>query len=422
MSSRPDPRRAHALVIGTASYADPRYADLPSAEASAQRITDLISDGVIWDGMPAGNIKQLAGSVTTREAAAAIQAKAAIADASALLIYVCGHGQRWAEDHVPDKGLHFAFSDSDRTWPFTHLPFLMVRRMLAGRARAAATLLIIDCCYANGAFLAGDGPAEPLTVPGICTMVATRWPVRAPASWPGTDYTAFSGALIEVIERGIPGPEPYLTPDTAFREMRRLLTAGGKPEPDSRGNGTQVVLCANRAYQAVSGQPPSGGTPDGPPPPETDLASYAGAVAVADAAGRGEEASRLVAAFCQRRAVADTVQLAGILRSADLGQHADHGITHAWTCRSGPELAELVHLLHRQADLDYARLLQVLAQRPASVLAELRAELDCQFCGDCRAANGEIGAQVLAAWPRSELDQLLRALRRNHPDPPREQQ
>lgn len=409
MSSRPDPRRAHALVIGTAKYAGQGYPDLPSAAASARRIAELIRAGVIWDGVPARNIEQLIGTVGIRDAARAIQRKAAVPDASALLIYVCGHGQRWTEDHVPDKGLHFAFSDSDHSWPFLHLPFLSMQRMLTRAARAAATLLIIDCCYANGAFLAGDEPAEPLTVQGVCTMVATRWPVRAPASWPGTEYTAFSGALIEVIERGIPGPEQYLTPDAAFREMRQLLAARGKPEPDSRGNGTQVVLCANRAYRPAAGES-GAGLADGPSPAEADPADYAAAVQAADAAGRAEDAARLVADFCQQRPVTDTVRLAGMLRSADLGTHADHGIGRAWSTRSGCDLAELVHLLHRQADLDYARLLPALAKRPVTILAGLRAALGARGCADCATANSQLGDQVLAAWPQERLAELLRAL------------
>jgi hypothetical protein len=404
MSSWPDPGRAHALVIGTETYDDPRYANLPAASASAQRIAELIRTGMIWDKVPARNIEKLTGRVQVRDAARAIQRKAEVPDLSALLIYICGHGQRWTEDHIPDKNLHFAFSDSDHSWAYNHLPFLMVR-MLARSAQAAATLLIIDCCYADGAFLAADDLPR-LDAPGICTMVATRWSVRAPASWPGTDYTAFSGALIDVIEKGIPGPELYLTPDSVFRSLRQRLRAAGKPEPDNRGNGAQMFICRNRNYQPAPEQPFG----DLPPTREIDPAGYAAAVRAAAADGRGEDAGRLVAEFCEQRAVAETARLAAMLRAADLGGLADDGIRRACAARSGSEIAQLIHFVHHQADLDTVSMLQDLARRPVAVLVGLRAALDARACDDCRIANDQLSEQVLTAWPAARLDELLRVL------------
>jgi hypothetical protein len=412
MSGWPDPRRAQALVIGTEQYDDERYPALPPAAASASQVARLIAAGDIWGGLPDENIQRLIGRVTVRDAARAIQAKASEPDLSALLIYICGHGQRWTEDHVPDKDLHFAFSDSDRSWPFTHLPFLAVRAMLTGGTQAAATLLIIDCCYASGAFLAGDEPARPLDVQGICTMVATRWPVRAPASWPGTQYTAFSGALIEVVEQGIPGPEQYLTPGSVFRSLRRRLAGHGMPEPDTRGNGGQVFLCRNNGYQLA--RDPSSSYAELLAGLDTasdiDLAAYASAVREGHAAGQPDVAASLVAEFAARRPAADTVRLAAVLRAADLGAYAERGIGQVCRRRPGTEIGELVHLLHRHADLDLDRVLATLAQRPAGVVAALRAALDGRDCDDCRAVNHQIGEQILGAWPPSRLDELLGAL------------
>jgi len=286
-----------------------------------------------------------------------------------------------------------------------------VKRMLMSGDQAKAQLLIIDCCYANGAFLACGEKSEPFDVQGVCTMVATRWPVRAPASWPGTRYTAFSGALIETIEQGILGPEQYLTPDSVFKALRTRLTTQGQPEPDTRGNGTQIFLCQNHRYEPAQDQTSYPelllelGTDH-----RIDLAGYAEAVREGHADGRRGDATRLVTEFCARRTATEIVRLAAVLRSADLGFYADHGIGRVYACRAGAEIAELIHLLHRQADIDIDGVLRTLAERPASVLADLRKGLGCGTCDDCSVINDQVEGRILEVWHPARLDELLKAL------------
>jgi len=187
MSRKPDPHRVNALIIGVSSYDDTRYPNLPSARESANRISALIAGNDMWQ-LPKENVERLIGKVTTRDAALAIK-RATQRDLDALLVYICGHGRRWTDADAPDRHLHFAFSDSDCELPFTHLPFLAVRKMLMDGAKAAAKILIIDCCYAKDAFLSADDLAGPFDVRGVCTLVSTRWNVPALTLWPGTNYT-----------------------------------------------------------------------------------------------------------------------------------------------------------------------------------------------------------------------------------------
>jgi Caspase domain len=419
MSGFPDPGRAHALIIGTSSYQDEddAYPDVPSAAASASKIYDLICQGDIWGlpgqdiQLPAENVQLLTGHVTVREAACAIEEKAAVRNLSALLVYICGHGQLWTDDDVLDKSVHFAFSDSRRSWRFSHLPFQDVRMMLQKAPRTAEKLLIIDCCYAKNAHLGGEEQTEPLDVPGVCTIVSTKDKVPALATWPGTDYTAFSAALIEVIEQGIPGPEPYLAPEAVYRAIWKRLTEARMPEPGMQVNGAKMLLCRNKHYQPAPDQSSNLKLhKELGEPREINLATYAQAVADRHATGRPGDAAQLVEEFCAKRTVTESVELAALLRSTDLGDVADRVIRMVYLHRAGAEIANLVHLLHQQGGIDIGEVLKALARRPAEVVTDLRAELRAERCDACLPVEGEINERLLGAWPPERLDELLAAL------------
>jgi hypothetical protein len=417
-SYKPDPDRSYAVIIGASQYDDQDYYPrLESIKASAERLSTLISEDTVW-GLPKANIRLLRGRVTVSQAANAIEEAAGRGNVDGLFVYLCAHGRRWAEDHVPDRDLHFALSDSVRDRSYTHLPFRAVRRMLTNGSRAAAKVLIIDCCYASDSFLSDQNIPGSFDVRGVCTMVSTRSKVRALASWPGTTYTAFSGALIEIIEKGIAEQEEYLTPDSVFQELRKKLRDHGYPEPDMRGNGTSVFLCKNPQYkQALNKLPyPELRAKLDDPDVAADTADYAAAVQEAvrpeRETGLPENGRQLVAEFGAKRPAAETVQLAGLLRSRDLGDYADRAIDRVYACRPGAEIAELVDLLHRQdgVDLDIDGILRIFAGRPGNVLPDMLAALRGSTCGDCAAIMARIDDRVLEVWPPSRLVELLAGL------------
>jgi hypothetical protein len=414
-SRKPDPGRSCALIIGASEYDDTGYPSVRGIKDNAEKFRTLITKDAMW-GLPPRNVTLLRGRVTVREAAQAIQEAAGRRDVDGLFVYLCAHGRRWDEDHVPDRNLHFALSDSAWDWSFTHLPFQAVRRMLTYGSKAAATVLIIDSCYADGSFLSGSLSLAPPSVPGVCTMISTKRRVLADTSWRDTSYTAFSGALIEIIEKGIAGPEEYLTPDSIFPELYRLLKAE-HPEPDIRVSGTSVFLCRNADYRPVRNELADDelfallDRPEAVKP-----AIYATAVEDAHRAySRRDDAVRLVTAFGEKRTVQETLQLAGLLRSRGapgLNDYADRLIERVYTGRPGSEIAQLLHLLHRQDgdDIDADEVLRTLTNRPGDITADVSAGLRRMECTDCAAIGDRIDDRMLAIWPASRLVELLAAL------------
>jgi hypothetical protein len=419
MTGLPDPSAAHALVIGTSEYSDDRYPEMPAATASARRMCALLRAGRIW-GMPANNVQYLS-SVTAREAAEAIEAKAMIPGLGALVVYICGHGEVRA---APGRQLDFALTDSRPGWDFTHLSLDLIQAML-GAAPAADRLLIADAgrpavSREAGALAAGPPPAgsrAPVPeAPGLCVIAADpRWP--ADPTGDGTGCTAFSGALIDILGQGIRGPDRFLTPDLVFRELWWRLADAGQPEPFLQTGGTRLLLGRNPGYDPAP-HPLSYAAlvlaleqQRSPGPLAATPAAYAQAVTQCRSAGRDAAAIELIAKFCAVALVADVAGLAGQLSCADLACDADHVVTAFAGCRPPAEIADLVHRLHRLADLSIDGLLRALAQRAARDLAALVTALRTRSCGDCAATATGISDRILRVWPRAKHAELLVAWR-----------
>lgn len=410
MSGLPDPARAHALVIGTSAYADENYPDIPAATASARQIYALLRAGRIW-GMPEENVHYLA-DVTVLETAEAIDALARRHGQDALLVYICGHGADGADG--AGRQAQIALSDSRRDWEFTHLPLRALCRMLSGPGRADRMLILDTPCSADAglSLVRQRGWPGPSRLPGACTLTAGRW--AAPdATWQGTGFTPFSGALIEVLDRGVRGPEKFLSPETVFRELWWRLTEGGHPEPGMHVSGAQLLLGRNPGYELAPVRPPyahllqSLDAQRAPGPLSADPAAYAHAVADCRAAAHDAAAVELIAKLGAVGMVTDVADFAGQLYCAGLAGDADHVVAAFAACRREGEIALLAHRMHRQAEVSVDGLLQVLAQRETSVLAGLVAALRARACGDCAATADAISDRILRVWPRERHGELL---------------
>lgn len=412
--SKPDRSRSYALIIGASEYSDDKYPQVKTIKETTEAFKYLISTEQMWHLTSRSNVKALTGRVTVRQAASAIQVAAA-REVDRLFVYLCTHGRRWSEEHVPDRQLHFALSDSVWDWPFTHLPFQWVRRTLR-HATAASTLLIIDSCWADDAFLGDPGPLQAPILPGVCTMTATKSRVPADTSWQDSNYTAFSGALIDTINDGIDGAGEYLTPETIFPAVRRKLQVNGHPEPDYRARGN-VIICRNKAYRYV----PSGisfdrliaDLDDVDPVKPSDYAT-----AIEDMRRAHDQSAalqRLITEFGAKRPASETVKLAELLRSRGLSileGHANSVIEHFYVGRTGSEIAELLHLLHRQhqEDIDIDDVLSKLAGRPAQITADFSASLRGTGCPGCRTIGRRTDDKMLDMWRGPRRIELLAAL------------
>lgn len=410
VSRTPDPARSHALFIGASEYdKDSGYACVEGAAESAQKLAELIQEQSMW-GLPPENVTVLPGRVEVRQAAKAIEDVAGHVGTDGLFVYICAHGKVFLDEDVPDHNLHFGFADSREEWSFTHLPFLAVKRMLTGQARARATMLVIDSCYATGSFLGSRNLLTP-AVPGVATIISTKNFEPARAVVPGSPYTAFSDALISILADGVSGPAEFLTANEIYSELCNKLKAS-YPEPGIRANGASVFLSRNQAYLQVKNSLSEDELMRRLARPETvDLASYATAIEDAHD-GNPEAAVRLVHAFAEKRASSETIDLAKVLRSRDIpggSGYADMLITRAYACRSGDEIVQLLHW-HDREEIDVTDILMTLLGRPDRVTAEVSFGLRTIGCADCADIGKRFDEQIQVRWPRDRLVGLLGAL------------
>ena len=98
--------------------------------------------------------------------------------------------------------------------------------------------------------MSGNDPvAEQSTITGTWTLFSSAYdtPSLAP---PGAPHTAFTGALIDLLNGGIPGGPEQLTGETVLEELRRQLVPKGFPNPDQRNTdiGYKIAIARNRVY------------------------------------------------------------------------------------------------------------------------------------------------------------------------------
>jgi WD40 repeat protein len=268
-------RTARAVVIGTGKHdeAGGTLHSVPEAVDSARAIAACLTD---VSGLAPDCLDLICDPDEPRELARRIRV-AAKAD-SAFLLYYAGHGL------LNDKGdLHLATTKSTGRVRYGEaLPYDEIKEVLADRARRGRgpTVVILDCCYSAAAELAyavPDGFAQS-AVQGAYVLYASP-PEEQAVSPEGSKYTAFSGALIDLLRNGDEGGDAALTLDGIYQVLRRRLHEMDVPEPQrhlqNRTGG--LVLAPNLAYRQPDAPPPQPpGEPKLPPgvSPFKDLDFY----------------------------------------------------------------------------------------------------------------------------------------------------
>jgi hypothetical protein len=241
------------VLIGVSKY---RYlSGLPSVVNNLDTLHDLLTSAGGWRLPPANCVKILnppsASAVLQKVHTAAREAE------SALLVYFAGHG-------LLDKGggeLHLALSNSDMDRMHDAVGFAAIRReIVQTAARCSAKVVLIDSCY-SGAAMAGfmgasTSVADLAVTDGAYIMTASgeQAAARAPD---GARYTAFTGALVKAVRRGVPGGPAMLDMDTVYDQVMLDLRAQNLPTPQrrSRNDGSRIVLAPNSAVrQAATGK------------------------------------------------------------------------------------------------------------------------------------------------------------------------
>jgi hypothetical protein len=217
-----------ALLVGTATYTHHDLPHLPAVTACLNDFADVLDAEAITILDP-------------QDPGIVLRALEALAPEKGelLLFYYVGHGLMGPNDTLC-LGLTGSI-DQQAQARRTSLPVDAVFEVL-DRARAGHVVAILDCCKA------GQALAAPLAHRAHLLM-ATDGITKADAPV-GERYTAFTGALLQLCQEGVPDGPESLNLDLIFRHLDVTLRAGGHPAPhqstvDYSGTAT---LTANPAH------------------------------------------------------------------------------------------------------------------------------------------------------------------------------
>lgn len=250
MTRLPDPERSYALLIGNSTYtsAARHLRDLPAVatgvDALRSVLTDPDSGGFAFD-----HCTVVHDPADVRTAYRALRTHAELAE-DTLLIYWAGHGRPG-----PMNELHLAVRDTDPAdLPVSALAVGLLRDLVRN-SRAVNRILLLDSCFSGRALpdMAGAAAAAAqIAVEGAYALVSAP-PNSVSLAPAGERYTAFTGALLELLRQGIPGGPELLTMDAVFPRLRQSLTARGLPQPQQHGTGTvtRLALVRNPAYEPL---------------------------------------------------------------------------------------------------------------------------------------------------------------------------
>ncbi|HEV7899065.1 MAG TPA: YqgE/AlgH family protein [Planosporangium sp.] len=273
MTQLSDPHRSRVVLVGAGAYT--QLQPLPTVADNLSGLSDVLTDARLW-GLPPANCDVVADPTTPQEVGRALRPAArATGVGGLLLVYFAGHGvvdERTGE-------LHLAVGQTDREAAYaTAVPYEWIRRAVL-ESPASRRVVILDCCYAGRATsgMSDDlsAVADEVEIDRTCVLMATS-PNRAALAPPDEKYTAFTGALVDVLRHGVPdGPDP-LDVATVYDEVLRGMRRRGRPLPEmrARNGGEKVPLVRNAAGPARHPAP-------APAPAVPAPFSHAGGVLVA---------------------------------------------------------------------------------------------------------------------------------------------
>jgi hypothetical protein len=223
-----DPRRSECVLIGVEDYTPLRR--LPAVRRNVARLRDLLADPGVW-GIPGDRLHTVEyprSAADIRDVVSAAATKAT----DTLLVYFAGHGL-----YHPDEKLLLALPDAtgkddEHTVPWKHLAEVIQH------SNAARKVVVLDCCYA-GLALDGQAAAPPklgdvARAQGVYVLAAAQKHEEASAP-DDEEYTAFTGALLQVLHDGIPADAPggeFLNLNAVHQEVRDALRKKHRPQPD----------------------------------------------------------------------------------------------------------------------------------------------------------------------------------------------
>lgn len=254
-----DPDHSWAILIGVSQFPeDPEH--LPPLPAVSNNLDGLFSALVAPDiiGLRPEHVVRILdqrGSViATKLVDEADKAE------DTLIVYYAGHGL------VGGTTLYLVAADTtERRVEFNGIDFAKFREAIM-RSPARRKVLILDCCYSGrAAELMGPNRSlmqaqiEDVAGTYVLASSAGNLPSVAPLS---AKYTAFTGELLELLNRGIDNQQSTITLRELYQHLRLAIRKRtGLPEPQQAHSALvgELIFARNRqARRAVEAREPGG--------------------------------------------------------------------------------------------------------------------------------------------------------------------
>ncbi|MGX1886528.1 caspase family protein [Streptomyces sp. NPDC055287] len=238
---------SRAVIVGAGNYSDLDLMDLPSVVPGAQALHALLTtDAPAF--LPDSTVAVMNG---TRSDVLSAVHDATEEATDTLLLYYAGHGLLTSSGE-----LTLAATDTQHHRPFTAIPYDEVRELLA-RSPARRKAVILDCCFAGRAFAMGT-VAELAAATGTYVLTSSS-ANRAAMAPPDKQYPDFTGALIDILERGVKGGPEVLDLQTIFHVLQERLTIEGSSRPRMMvEGGVRLSLGLNHASDPSGTDPQAG--------------------------------------------------------------------------------------------------------------------------------------------------------------------
>jgi len=253
MPEPPDYTRSRAILIGTASYQDPKFLPLPAAGNSLREMREVLTDPRLC-GWPPDRVTVLENPADMPVLVQYLRRVARSTD-DVLLVYFVGHGVI-----LPRGQLCLVVTGTNAEHAdITGLEYQRVRDALTD-SPARVKVAILDCCYSGRAIEAASAAteiADSTDVRGVYTLTASDHTAHVvPLDQQADTTTSFTGELLGLIRTGIPGGPQQLTLGGLYPHLRRRLDQRGLPAPNQRGTDTADRFAITRNAAHRSGPPP----------------------------------------------------------------------------------------------------------------------------------------------------------------------
>ena len=245
----PEPARSRAVLIGTG-----KYTILPEVPAVKNNLTAFQEALEDHTGLLRRHCQPVLDPMSLAEFGRPVMAAAEAAE-DMLLVYYAGHGLVDATGE-----LFLALPEtSQQGLPWLGVPFEFLRRTIQD-SPAITKVLILDCCFSGRAIEGLSG--TDLVGPGQVRIRGTYTLASSPANMPSfasrhSRFTAFTGALLEVLRAGSPTAGDLLTLHDLYLSLLRIARDEGLPQPQKCGTHTadMLALAPNRQLSRADREP-----------------------------------------------------------------------------------------------------------------------------------------------------------------------